>query len=542
MFVIADMEWMTNTEGHHSPAQMAALRVDEQWNIVAEFDAFIRPHDPSFYDWNHMAYTGGTARDFIGAKNAYLVLEDFRNWLRKDDVVLWWHAESQDLYEKLVELILKANNNHKSVAIWKHVGAFLAGQGAAKGNPYKRAKSCGVEVDDRLQHCSKSDVSVLRQLLAKIQYPQNNFLEPLSETSREKKPRLEHIDLSFRYDPETNTVHRQDCPHIAGKETHGYPNLKSPLRKGYKPCSCCEEEYRQALKERNVDILNRSQYTYIYTPDSPVFHKHTCGMMLHAKSILGTRKYETIAQTGRVPCRRCRPTPNDIARPLPAQHMVPRREVGGTVTMMPKGSEKALKRQKAAIAERHQKLKQEGLTETQRKDVFTLTQPRFVFWAAQGYQTFHTHSCSKLQGLSNLKGFSTYREAVCAGLTPCRKCRPTAKQDMRVSIPITNRVRKNETIEDLVALCQEWGYPYVKEEKRFYLETTVGKWKIHTNTSPIKLEHINLVSTPGETQYHEQPRLFLSFADVFDYIKRHDGNLTQRAEEGLVFLKFVAQT
>lgn len=541
MFVIVDMEWVTNRAGHYAPTQIAAIRVDESWNTAGEFDAFIRPRDSSFYDWRHIAYNGGKAPDFLGAKNAYLVLTDFHNWLQEDDVLIWWHSESQTLYEKILGFILKANSEHKSIAIWKHVGASLAGKTITKGSPYKLATVCDVDVRGYTQHCSKDDVAVLQQLLSTLQYPQEQLLKPAPEVEKKDLSNQLCYHLPFQYDAATNIIHKLGCADIAGKETYGYPHLRSAIRKGYKPCSCCAAEYRQTLKERNADTIRRSQYSYIYTPDSKVFHKHTCGMVLYAKNILGTRKYDTVIDTGRTPCQRCCPTPDDAARTLPIpQKRISYKEPGAVITM-PKGAEKALKRQQTAIADRRQKLSREGLSETERNDIFTLTQPRFAFWVAQGYQNFHSHSCPKLKGLSNLRGFSTYQDATKAGFTPCRKCHPTAKQDIIISIPFTNRVRKHETVADLEALCQAYGYPYLKEENRFYLETAVGKWKIYTNTSPIKLGHINLVQTPYETQYHQQPRLFLSFTDIFDYIKRHDDVLLKKSEEGEIFLKLFAQ-
>jgi len=65
MFVLADMEWMANENGHFSPTQLAAVKVDENWNIVDKFESFIRPRDTAFHDWEHVAYTGGTATDFL---------------------------------------------------------------------------------------------------------------------------------------------------------------------------------------------------------------------------------------------------------------------------------------------------------------------------------------------------------------------------------------------------------------------------------------------------------------------------------------------
>ena len=51
MFVLADMEWMTNENGHFSPTQIAAVKVDENWNEVDTFSSFIRPRDTAFHDW-----------------------------------------------------------------------------------------------------------------------------------------------------------------------------------------------------------------------------------------------------------------------------------------------------------------------------------------------------------------------------------------------------------------------------------------------------------------------------------------------------------
>ncbi len=85
--------------------------------------------------------------------------------------------------------------------------------------------------------------------------------------------------------------------------------MRIPIKKGYKVCKCCKKEYNAALKIRNLDILDRSQYTYIYSAESNVFHKYTCGLMHSAKNFIVGRKYESVAKTGRTPCKVCNPTP-----------------------------------------------------------------------------------------------------------------------------------------------------------------------------------------------------------------------------------------
>jgi len=538
VFVLTDIEWMTNTAGHFSPTQLAAIKVDAEWNEVNRFESFIRPRDSEFHDWKHVAYTGGTATEFLHARNAHNVLQSFLDWLTKDDIILWWYNESDIVLKKLVSLIFKTKLPNRTVAINEYVYSFLAGQQNSRGNAYKIAQARDIETNVDQMHYAMNDAIVMQKLMKKLGYPQSDLLKPVVREKKEWYPSAQSKELPYQYDPKTNTVHYKDCPEllISGAITKGYETWKTPLKKGYKPCDCCKEEYQKAFRERNLDTLERTQYTYVYAPNSKIFHRYSCGIMLSAKSILGTRKYETVIKTGRTPCKICNPTPGDIYRPLPAQLKIARLQKN-TKKMVAKEDAKAILRQKVAAEERYRRLKDDSLSQQERNDIFTLTQPRFAFWVGQGYQTFHLRTCPKLQEVSNLRGFGTYKEATRAGYTPCRKCRPTAKNDIKVSIPITNRVREDEKIEDLEAMCLEAGYAHHREGAYLYLETPVGKWRVNVSESPVKLDHINLVKTPGARKYHEQPRIFLSFIDTFDYIKRHDEELEKKASEGRVLVK-----
>lgn len=540
MFVLTDIEWMTNAVGHFSPTQLAAIRVDAEWNEVDRFNSFIRPRDSEFHDWKHVAYTGGSATEFMYARNAYNVFDDFLAWLSEDDVILWWYEESDMVFKKLHSLILKTKFAYKTISINEYVYTFLHGEPNSRGNAYRIAEAREIDTNPGLKHYAINDAEVMCKLMKKIAYPQDDLLKPVVKPEAEWKPTKQSMDLPYQYDPSSNTVHIKDCPVLLDGEivTQGFETWKTPLKKGFKPCECCKEEYQKAFRERNIDILERTQYTYVYAPDSKVFHKYSCGVMLAAKSILGTRKYETVVKTGRTPCKLCNPTPNDVYRPLPPQLKVARLQKK-TKQMVSKEDAKAILRHKVAAEERYRRLKDDTLTEQERNDIYTLTQPRFAFWVGQGYQTFHLRTCSKLQEVSNLRGFGTYKEAVKAGYTPCRKCKPTAKHDAKFSIPITNRVRENEKIEDLEALCNDAGYEHYREGAYLYLETPVGKWRVNVSESPVKLDHINLVKTPGRKKYHEQPRLFLSILDTFDYIKRHDEELEKKAKESRVYVKFI---
>lgn len=43
MYVFVDMEWISNQHGNHWPTQLAAARVDAQWNTVDTFFRAISP-------------------------------------------------------------------------------------------------------------------------------------------------------------------------------------------------------------------------------------------------------------------------------------------------------------------------------------------------------------------------------------------------------------------------------------------------------------------------------------------------------------------
>lgn len=206
--------------------------------------------------------------------------------------------------------------------------------------------------------------------------PPRAMLTPDREKVRQQGRRLKEPDEPMFtitaqdkhgiYDPSTNTIHIKECPTLQSGEivTQGFETWKTPLKKGFKPCECCKEEYQRAFRERNMDILERTQYTYVYAADSKIFHKYSCGVMLSAKSILGTRKYDTVVRTGRKPCKLCNPTPEDVYRPLPPQLKIARLQKKPK-HMVGKDDARAILRQKVASEERYRRLSDDTSTALQ---------------------------------------------------------------------------------------------------------------------------------------------------------------------------------
>lgn len=532
MFIIADIEWTTENYFIQMPTQLAAVKVDEKWKIISKFSSLIKPLENSGKNWDHVAFTGAAPRDFLNAKSAYNVFLDFQRWLCEDDVILWWHSDSEKLFKMLTENILKIEEKHKSMSINRYVRSFIFGDPNCFGDTYYFASEKGIAANNNLKHCSENDVHVLQMLMAEIKFPAEFFSMPLNEENKD----FLNAHLPFQYDEKTNIIHLKGCEKISSEQTKGFSSLITAVKRKYEPCECIKKQFMAALKEKNADIIKRSNYNFIYSSSSDVFHKRCCPYMFYAREILGTVKYKTAEATGRRPCRHCCPEPEASRKIKKARKEL---KQNNNERILSKDEAKAILRHKVAAEEREKLLKKENLSITEKNDILTLTDPAYAFWAGQGYQNFHLHSCPRLKETKNLKGFSTYQDAIHAGYTPCKKCKPTSKQDAKLSIPITSIKRENEDVDEIKLLCDNEGYENYLDGEYLFLQTCVGKWKIYLNSLPVRLKHINLVQTPDSNEYHDQPRIFLSLKDSFYYIKKHDKDLKKRKDEGNIVLKFI---
>lgn len=530
MYVIADVEWVQNRENKQFPTQLSAVRVDNGWNIVDEFSSYVRPKDTSFHDWKHVAYAGGRPDDFLYARSCYHVFTAFNNWVG-EDTVCWWYIPSRDLHALINRIVLKINNAKPSKILSEYILGFLDGQGCAKGSAYKLARARNIEVPE-LEHDSRNDVIAIVNLLKGVGFPQEALLKPPIKP----KPRIDRPGsdmLEYQYDATNALLHKRGCPLIPeGVDILGFGTLAGAVKKGYRACACVREELRLAKREKVLDEITRSQYTFIYAENGRIFHRYDCGLLHNAHHILGAGKYETIIKKGLHPCKVCNPTAQDEYRPLLIQQKI-------AAMKTPKPANRSLTRSEMAAMTRLQQSQKErysgvlhtDMTKQEKDDLFTLTQPGFGFFAARGYRNFHTRNCNRLVGMSNIRGFDTFSHACRAGYTPCKHCKPNEKQNIVVSIPIDNKVRNYETVEDLSVLCNQYGYTYRYHNGNFELATAVGKWIIHTDSRPVTVEHINLAKKPNCEIYHKQHRIFLSMIDALRYIHRHDSEWKGGNEE-----------
>ena len=80
MFVIVDIEWVIKDRVKY-PTQIAAARVDKDWEIKDEFSSIIRFDDETGFMTNPASFTGFEFEEFKSAPELKDVLCSFLEWL-----------------------------------------------------------------------------------------------------------------------------------------------------------------------------------------------------------------------------------------------------------------------------------------------------------------------------------------------------------------------------------------------------------------------------------------------------------------------------
>lgn len=543
MYILMDIEWIQNEEGIQWPTQIAVMRVDEGWIPQDVFYTRIQPQNPKLFIWDHMGYTGGYANEFLSAPPLDEVCRQLRRWLKPDDILCCWREFSDDVFRTFFPQI---ENN--TLVLFPHISSYLHYSPYLIGSEYHIVGKFGIK-QSRKRHFALDDVETMRLALYLLKFPQELLEIPIENSPNTLRPQL----ATYVLDLDHQIIHEINCEKIqTASVVREEASIEPLLGRGNRPCICCTESYRQALRKRNRDIIERSEYSYVFSPDSRVFHTRSCNRILAAEQIQGTVKYITSLNAGRSPCKVCKPTAADesyrylkqvdipktrhrktfakpgipvVMPPKPETKPKPKKPYGRVLTVQ---EQRAMQRFISAKAEREHVLKNASLTPTQKADAITLTQPSYAFWAGAGFGNFHLRHCTKMNNLTNLKGFSYYEDAVHAGYKPCKQCKPSSKNNLEISIPIYSKERLSESAEMLIGLCEGNGFQCEHQRNTVQVETAKGIWRVYTDASPYKLEHINKIyGANNRTEFHTQPKIFLSLTDVFIYIKKHDSCATE---------------
>ena len=86
MYILLDIEWVNKWEKSYL-TQIAAIRVNENWEEQDSFFSLVSPPKPEKAKRPHVAFSGYDSADFLNADDEATVLAKFREWLRDDDVL-----------------------------------------------------------------------------------------------------------------------------------------------------------------------------------------------------------------------------------------------------------------------------------------------------------------------------------------------------------------------------------------------------------------------------------------------------------------------
>ena len=267
MYVFVDMEWISNQRGNHWPTQLAAARVDAHWNTVDTLSTLFRPKDFSFQQWGHMAFSGWNKEQFLNGESLYAGLDAFRHWLQPEDTICWWHQEASDLFNMFSKVSGVPDMTQHVVLLCDYIYGYLAGQEASVGSPYKICAARNIATPSPA-HCSANDVATMQLLAQGIGFEQKHLLEPPKRWGNDAMAQKGSSAYKLLYDPQAKLLHQSDCELLPdNRHFPAFLTFKLPIRRKYKPCSCCRDEFLDALWDRNQDSIALN--LTMSTPSSP---------------------------------------------------------------------------------------------------------------------------------------------------------------------------------------------------------------------------------------------------------------------------------
>ena len=230
MYVLVDMEWISNQHGNHWPTQLAAARVDAQWNTVDTFSVLFRPRGFSLQQWGHMAFSGWSREQFLDGESLYAGLDAFRLWLQPEDTICWWHQEASDLFNMFSKVSGVPDMTQHVVLLCDYIYGYLAGQEASVGSPYKICAARNI-VTPSPAHCSVNDVATMQLLAQVIGFEQKYLLEPPKRWSKDAMAQKGSSAYKLLYDPQAKLLHKSDCE-LLPDDLHfpAFLTFKLPIR------------------------------------------------------------------------------------------------------------------------------------------------------------------------------------------------------------------------------------------------------------------------------------------------------------------------
>ncbi len=552
MFVLIDYEWVEKEGVVQYPTQLAAKRVEDDYTVTDSFYMTFKAPQDREIDFSHMAFGGRPKEMFLQGASAQEVFTAFKAWLKPDDNLFLWAHRSCMLFKREFKLMLNLSKFFTEIyCLRESVQPLLREEEYQIGTPEELCRMHGLDVLPP-QHYSPVDIDVLLLLLKTLGADLKHIRRAdLSPEEIEHHVILDHYHEfnpffrpAYLYDPVGQLVHISTCPKLHdGMYVEGNNGLQHFARRRYKACECCKEIFSQFRADRLESLRNRTKTRYARENKTKILHYWDCPELAntHGYGVVAISRYEKGMANGGIACPVCNPQPESPKQAIPRTRPTPKADIPAPPPQpkldppAPETPEEtaAMKRYTFLTAERKRLLANGFLSQQQKDDIFTLTQPQYAFWLASGYRNFHKRECPKLRGMMELKGFSTIGDALNGGNSPCKVCKPSKKDNIKIYIPLETQKREGENSDSLLALCKEKNLTASYSEPYLTFENEVSRWKMDLRRVPVILEHTPLSGKNAGKESHPLDERFLSFADAITFAETYDKNMSEQMKTGI---------
>ena len=265
MYILLDIEWAEKWRKSFL-TQIAAIRVNENWEEQDSFSHLVSPPQPEKAKWQHVAFSGYDPADFLNADDEATVLAKFRECLQEDDVLCFWHYEARMCLERLWQKHMKGSFPNQGKLAYHRVFYRLMNYQGEEKSLYSYAEDQGLETPNA-KHMAVNDVAVMRDLLSHIYVNWDDFAQ--------KVPKMPAVEKTA-------------------------PKNLPPKKK----------KTKQPVKNKTLHTPKPTDPYFFFSKDSVVFHKKGCVRISQSKEVQGTSYYDEACTTRR-PCKICNPQPQD---------------------------------------------------------------------------------------------------------------------------------------------------------------------------------------------------------------------------------------
>jgi len=289
MLVLMDLEWTEHSNEEKELTQIAAVRIDEQWNKKEKTNLLIYPVEGSGADWKHMAFCGYEAKDFLAGHEEADCLHALERWLLPKDVICLWSRTAKHTLNERWKCATGENFPWPVSVVNDQVYDILRRQKSICYGLYTVAGVLDI-YPEGTEHCAKDDVSLMYQVLWKSGLEQKQLAQGkrIKLTGREL---IEKMPYSYFYTPTSAVFHTKTCSAITrANDICGCATYKTAI-KNRRPCSLCHPT--DLSKQRApIEVLTES------SPDANEQKEAECKELISIRlfdgSVIQTYKHKIV--------------------------------------------------------------------------------------------------------------------------------------------------------------------------------------------------------------------------------------------------------